>query len=165
MSKYHCHIIFVNKDPFQRSAYDMVNHIKFTTFDFFKGVAHPYFGYNLYDHFPQLFLSHALTQAMPKQKRVNFRTNHESNDDRSLQKRLEMNWVPGTLPENGPSNFDFIPLNLDGITPELQMDLLQLLLRMKSQGARILEVTMDMVINFKFYHFEIFIFRTSEYIS
>ena len=102
----------------------------------------------MYDHFPQLFLSHAPAQALPKQKRVNFRSNHESNDDRSLQKRLEMNWVPGTLPENGPSNFDFTPPNLDGITPELQMDLLQLLLRLKSQGARILEVAMDMVINF-----------------
>ena len=67
-----------------------------------------------------------------------------------------MNWLPNTFPENGQSTFDFTPPNLEDITPERQMNLLQLLLKMKSQGIRIPEVAIDMVINLLCYNFKMF---------
>ena len=102
-------------------------------------------------------LVHALTQALPKQKRANLQTNNASNNNRRLRKRLEMNWLPNTFPENGQSKFDFTPPNLEHITPDRQMNLLQLLLRMKSQGIRIPEVAMDMVINLLCYKVKMFV--------
>ena len=88
---------------------------------------------------------HPLIHADQKQKRVNFRTENLSDMERKMKKRLATNWQPGLYQENENSKLDINPASTNGMTPENQMAILQLLLRMKSQGVQIPEYRMNVV--------------------
>ena len=95
--------------------------------------------------FPSHQVMHPLIHADQKQKRVNFRTENLSDMERKMKKRLATNWNPELHPENENSKLDINPASVNGMTSENQMAILQLLLRMKSQGVQIPEYRMNMV--------------------
>ena len=121
----------------------------------------------LYKNYRGLFPSHQimrpLIHADQKQKRVNFRTENLSDMERKMKKRLARNWKPELYPENENPKLDINPASTNGMTLENQIAVLQLLLRMKSQGVQIPEYRMNVVrVNYSNNH-EIINHFTSHY--